>query len=426
MPTILIITRNYRPAICGVGDHTAHLKRELEKMGNRVLVLTGTGGQNEQDVFSVAAFNGRMYSRLQTLITEENIGRILWQYVPYSYQRKGLPLWWPLLMLRLAGSGVKQFVFFHEVSLRWWGYGLRQLVLASGQRMIANLASLAANGLFTSIPLYAGYFVFKKPGIVPISANIMVIGENVNRQSSVVSGDLESCRAESVEASNPVRMTVVNNEWSEVNSQRSTVSSQWDDQGPVNRQPSTLVRRENQVFCFANRADRALLQAIKNINGQFPVTLVLGGMIHPDKKAPLVDWIGELNLEDMVCFTGTMAPEALAGIIKASAIFLQPQIVERKNQGGISAKNGTVMAAMAMGKAIITCAGDMTDPTIFKPNENILLVPYGDGLAYEKALVHLLERPAEMERLGTAAAAIYRERCSWEVTGRMINDSINH
>ena len=75
---------------------------------------------------------------------------------------------------------------------------------------------------------------------------------------------------------------------------------------------------------------------------------------------------------------------------------------------------------MAVGKAIITCAGDMTDPQLFRKSENMLLVPYADAVGYEKALLVLLNDRSLADKLGKAAATTYQEYCSWEVTGRMI------
>ena len=90
-----------------------HLKRELEGFGNRVLVVTGTASQDGENVFSVDRFDGSMYPVLKTLVKSKKVDRVLWQYVPYSYQLKGLPFWWPVLMMRLSHTRVKQYLFFH-------------------------------------------------------------------------------------------------------------------------------------------------------------------------------------------------------------------------------------------------------------------------------------------------------------------------
>ncbi|MES2648294.1 MAG: glycosyltransferase family 4 protein [Bacteroidota bacterium] len=400
--TVLIITPNYTPAICGVGDHTAHLQRELTATGNKVLLLTGTPGQDNINSFSVAAFDGTMLPTLRKLITKHQVDRILWQYVPYSYQTKGLPFWWPLLMLRLRQKGLKQVIFFHEVSIRLWGYGVKRLVLAFLQRVIANSAAIAANRTITSIQLFRSYFVFNKPEIVPISANV------VSSNWSVVSGVRVSKKVS--DAPIAIGRSVVNHEGAS-----GVVSKTMRGDG---------VGGESTIFCFANRADSALLEALKNINRQVPVKLVLGGMIQQAKKKELIAWISEFDLETVIYFTGTVDAERLANYVASASVFIQPQIVERGNEGGVSAKNGTIMAAMSIGKAIVTCPGDMTDPRLFRDGENMLLMPYGDAVGYEQALLALLTDKPLANELGEAAATTYQEYCSWEVTSKLIETNL--
>ncbi len=373
-----------------MGDHTAHLQRELTSLGNKVLVLTGTPGQDGLNSFSVDAFGGSMLNTLRLLIAKHHVDRILWQYVPYSYQPKGLPFWWPWLMLRLRQKGLKQIIFFHEVSIRLWGYGAKRLVLAFLQRVIANFAALIANRTITSIRLFRSYFVFNKPVIVPISANVV---------SSQWSPD--SYREVSgVKASGEM-----------VRDERSVVSGE----GVVNKVPIAIGRS----IVSSERMSGELVSE-RLINEE----LVLGGMIQPAKKNELVTRISEFDLEPVVSFTGTIEADRLANIVADVSVFIQPQMVERGNEGGVSAKNGTIMAAMAMGKAIITCAGDMTDPKLFRNGENMLLVTYGDAVGYEKALLCLLKDRTLADRLGQAAATTYQGYCSWEVTGGMIEGTL--
>jgi glycosyltransferase involved in cell wall biosynthesis len=344
-----------------VGDHTANLVREFEKMGARVFVFTGTQNALGENVFTAfEGFGAQMENQLKDLIEREKINRILWQYVPYSYQEKGLPFWWPSLMRRIYRPELAQSIFFHEVSLRFWGYGFKQMMAAAGQRMIANRAASMAKAIFSSIPLYSKYFWFNKPIVVPISANIFL--------------------------------------------------------PTVDKQQAT----DPYIFCFANRADIALLEAIKMLKDKHQLKLILGGNISEGGKKKIENQVQNLGLKEQVYFTGQLPQEKLAAIIRDSTIFMQPQIVERNNQGGVSAKNGTIMAAMAMGKAIISCRGDMTDERLFREEENMVFVKYGDAEGYREALERLMKDENLRASLGQNARNTYEKYASWEVTAGMI------
>jgi glycosyltransferase involved in cell wall biosynthesis len=78
------------------------------------------------------------------------------------------------------------------------------------------------------------------------------------------------------------------------------------------------------------------------------------------------------------------------------------------------------MAAMSMGKAIISCQGDMTDDSLFREGENIVFVPYGDAAEYYNAMQRLLQDAGLREALGNSARRTYEESCNWQVIARRI------
>lgn len=363
-----------------MGDHTARLVPEFEKRGIRTAVFTQTANASGSHVYtSSRAFGKAILMEIEAVIAKENIDTILWQYVPYSYHEKGLPFWWPGVMRRLDKPGLQQAVFFHEVSLRVWGYGIKQGIAAILQRLMANRAAMKARPVFTSIPLYAAYFWYKKPVIVPISANI---GEEVNGERSAVG--------------------VV----SEVQSYGYPPGGSY-------------------IFCFANRADKALVEGFAALRKEYSIQLVLGGFATAEQQQQVQGWLKESGIENAAVFTGALENAKLAAFIAGATFFIQPQIVERGNQGGISAKNGTVMAAMSLGKPIITCRGDMTDPALFAEGKNMVFVEYGNTAAYLDAMRSLLANPGMAEKIGLAAAGTYRQYCSWQVTAGQINEAIS-
>jgi glycosyltransferase involved in cell wall biosynthesis len=421
---LLIITKNYPPAICGVGDHTFNLVKEFEKKGIRVIVFTGTENAIGEKVFTASkGFGPQMEQQLKELIEKEKLNRILWQYVPYSYQEKGLPFWWPAMMQKILNPGLEQFIFFHEVSLRLWGYGFKQMISGAGQRIIANRAAKIAKTIMTSIPLYGSYFWFKKPLIVPISANIKLADDCVELAGIQKNIEMEGLSSEAAGR----RAISQGDEKGQMTAEEKEIEKVSEVEGQIQRMTSINYHPDNNreptinyIFCFANRADNALLEAIKKLQDRHPVKLVLGGNISDEGKKRIENWIRNLNLENLVSITGLLPTEQLAVIIKSSKIFFQPQIVEHNKQGGISAKNGTIMSAMKMGKAIITSRGDMTDSKLFRNEVNMIFVPFGGTEAYTQALSKLLDDPDFALKLGSAARSTYEKYCSWKMTSDLI------
>jgi glycosyltransferase involved in cell wall biosynthesis len=357
MSRILILTKNYPPAICGVGDHSFHLKQEWEKLGHQVFIFTTSAGSNSPDVYRCeqSFFSAAMDTQMRQLIAAKKIDTLFWQYVPYSYQQKGLPFWWPVIIKKFKQAGLEQAIFFHEVSLRLSGDGVRQGALAFFQRRIANKALQIAGKGFTSIPLYQSYFKPAVPDLIPISSNLPVAG-----------------------------------------------------------QPGHFVA--GRIVCFANRADKALLDAVQEMRQQMEAELWLCGSVSEKQKNAITSWLQTKEQNKWLRVCGEMSAPDLATLIGSAQVFIQPQVTDASGRGGISAKNGTVMAAMSMARPIITCYGDMTDPKLFRNEENMLFVPYGDPLAYKEALLRLLADSQLAQQLGAAAAATYYAHCSWEIT----------
>lgn len=358
MAKVLIVTRNYPPVICGVGDHSTHLKKEWEAIGHEVFILTeGNPANNCPGIYYTDTFDRRLRDVLTGLLVKYSINIIFWQYVPYSYHKKGLPVWLPGVMRTIQKKGVRQLLYFHEVCIRIKGHGQRHRLAGWLQRNIARSAIKIADTAFTNVPLYQAYFKNKKPRLLPVGSNI-----------------------------------------------------------PAPFNPVAIV--PGRIVCFANRADPALFQAVSYLKKETTVELVICGACNKERMQVLDRWIKQFELEDIATITNALPAEKLGELIASAAIFFQPQLVEKNNEGGISGKNGTIMAAMEMGKAIITCRGDMTDPLLFRNDDNLLFVPYGQADAYRNALHQLLENENLRQQLGTAAMETYHRYVNWHHVGK--------
>jgi len=325
-------------------------------MGHRVWVFTTSYGPVEALVIRSERnhFSAAITGRILQIIDRYQIDHLFWQYVPYSYHLKGIPVWLPNTMWQLSKSGVTQSVFFHEVSLRLMGEGFRHSIAAFLQRRIARKMATIALHSFTSIALYQSYFNKLVPALVPVGSNLPL--------------------------------------------------------------PEPGIQPNNNVIaCFANRADNALLEAVLRLRSTVPVILQLCGALDEKKRNQLEQWSAKNQAGSWLELTGELTAIDLAACIAAAGIFIQPQITDRNGRGGISTKNGTIMAAMSMGKPIITCKGDMTDPSIFKEEKNMIFVPYGKTTAYLEAMKDLLTNRIRAADLGREAYKTWDEFARWPI-----------
>ena len=122
----------------GVAHHSEHLQHHLQTLGWQVQVYT----PEKLDDPNTGLWHSQPWGRaaapvLVQLVQQQQITHLWWQYVPTRYQTKGLPLWWPTVVQKLAKTGVHQSIYFHEVGLRPSGAGLKEAAIARAQHGIS-------------------------------------------------------------------------------------------------------------------------------------------------------------------------------------------------------------------------------------------------------------------------------------------------
>jgi hypothetical protein len=280
---------------------------------------------------------------------------LYWQYVPYSFHPKGLPLQLPATMRRLAAMGYQQFIFFHEVALRRHGYGWRQWLLGHLQMRIARRMLAMAQAAATSIPLFADYFQPALP-CIPVGSNVPFAG--------------------------------------------------------LAQHPPVATR----LLCFANRCTPALLQALAAMQQSQPQwgwQLQLAGQVAASVQASLQQQAIALGIQSQLHWLGALSTDALAAWLSAGHLLLQPQPLHHGQEGGVSNKNGTVAAAFMMGLPVLSTRGDMTDTGFFDHGHNCWLLPDNEATTWTEALMHLLPQPALRQQLGTGARHSFTTQLQW-------------
>lgn len=170
----------FHPAFDGIGDYARRLVERLrEKHGIAGSVLVGDpgwAGPADCGGIPVAALRERSGRALAGALAGHR-GLVL-HYVPYGYQKRGLPFWLDAGIARWKreGGGRRELVFFHEI----WASG--PLSRSEGwlgwlQRILVARRCRAADGVATSCERMRRLLGGRVGGIrvVPIPSNLPVL-----------------------------------------------------------------------------------------------------------------------------------------------------------------------------------------------------------------------------------------------------------
>jgi glycosyltransferase involved in cell wall biosynthesis len=128
--------------------------------------------------------------------------------------------------------------------------------------------------------------------------------------------------------------------------------------------------------------------------------------------------IVERGVADRIIRTGYVPPDAV------SAAFLATDICVLPYRDGISFRRGSLMAALAHGRPIVS-----TEPTVelpeLRPGENISLVPPCDPTALAEAVIALREDAGLRARLASGAAGL-AESFRWDVIAQTTTSFFAH
>lgn len=159
-------------------------------------------------------------------------------------------------------------------------------------------------------------------------------------------------------------------------------------------------------FGFLNESKGAdtLLQGLARLDERFHLVFTGGqtGSSDPENNAAflarLKDLIMALGVQDRVHWSGFLPEREVSAFLMAADLIVMPY------KDGASLRRGTLMAALAHGRPVIT-----TEPAVAIPElchgENIWYVPVADTDGLVSAVRHLSEHPSLAEKLASGAAA---------------------
>jgi glycosyltransferase involved in cell wall biosynthesis len=167
MSVLHLITCEYPPAMGGVSEHTRVIAEAATAAGFEVEVWTGSEGDGAPQVEVNATLRG--FSRAAFAATDASLRkwasprRLIVQWVPHGYGRKGLNVAFSHWIRRRALAGDTVDVIVHEPFVDFFGGSWRQPFAALIQRYMTWTMMRAAARVWLTIPgwesrlrLYAG------------------------------------------------------------------------------------------------------------------------------------------------------------------------------------------------------------------------------------------------------------------------------
>lgn len=366
----LFITNLLPPAYDGVGDHTFFLAKSLHSVGHKISMITRQDPiADEVSLFAqtyyVEDWRGQVNKeKVLAFVLRARPDWVVVQYVPYAFDRIGLPFFLPGLVQQISKHGDPVAVWFHEIAIRYQ-FSFKYAAIAFGQRWIAYHLASRAKSVITSIDLYAGMLWRhrEKLALIPSGANL----------------DIEGC----------------------------------------SRATTCFIREEiapgadQLIVVFGKRDIRFFLPVFRQLQSEFPRLglLLIGGHFRKQLSDPLPSGI----------FVHSYVPaQNLCSLLSLADIGFLPDPVNEKGQGGTSNKSGSLAALFAAGLPVIGVKGDMNN-RLLEHGTNIWLVDTRVATSIFERFKAVLESRSIREKFSKKGKAFYKQYLDWEVLANRLD-----
>lgn len=360
---ILIITKNFPPKIDGVGDYSFHLQRALQGKPEIDKVFIAASFQEEikevSNIYFFYKWNFGEFKALDQYIQKNRINSVLFQYVPYSFNRWGVPF---LLPFKLKLLHVKLIIVFHEVRIKLIPWR-KNYIIGLAQAAIAKSLYKIADKIITSTAFYSHLISrHDKAGKI----NIVPVGSNMG-------ADVSSFQFEK------------------------------------NQESFTLGS-----FGQSIRSYPLILEAAKQLLPAIPALKVLFiGALTLEERNRIEAEADSLGIRHILTLTGRLPAAAVQQQLQASDIYLMLENPNYDTWNGSSFRSGSLAAAIQVGLPIIGNAGQLTSHEMeANPGITLLNPPSAEALA--RAILEFYKMPkSEKERLIGAVLQLYKDKLAW-------------
>jgi glycosyltransferase involved in cell wall biosynthesis len=367
-----MVTPNFHPRVCGIGDYSARLGAELHRRGHAVSFFSRNpvGSHPVATELEVHGVSGRFPLEIARAavpaIRDWRPTDVLIQYTPQMWDawRFGSPamVW---LAAQTRRPGVRVTLVAHELFIPW---DLRpDLLLGAGSQRIQLAAMLkSVDRIFVttdtrarSIASVCRLLGLPEPGVVRVGANALPIERR--------------------------------------------------------RRPTTSTGAPRIGFfstAAANKRFDVVLDAFGRIVAEHPsAELVLIGDLGPSelpRVRTIVDAVARHPAGARIRMTGKLSLSEIASQLADLDLYLFPM------DTGANTRSSTLPSALGSALPVIAVVGADTDLTLFRDGENVVFAREMSGPAFAEASLRLLRNPQLMAEIGDNARRLYEVHMTWE------------
>lgn len=352
---IVILTKTLIPGQCGIGDHTIEFSKALRLKGYQVTIIAGEGLPDKNHQFVRNYWLKQNIAEVFKLITSLNPDHLVLQYTPLMYAIRGNRQNFELAdFWGSIFSSWQTSLILHESYFKSWWHPTSMIKGQIEKHLLQRMA-LKSHYVFTaSQPLCREVEQWGNP-----RATLLPIGSNLDF--------------------NPIDRSQQRNEL-----------GIGDDEIVL-----TLFGGGNgirKLSHYVSYVDETLVK-----HGYSAYWLLLGGVKN--------DWF---SLKLPVFSPGFLERNALSNRLQLSDIVLAPQI------SGLSAKRGTLIAAMQHGLPVIGTRGTMTD-AFWRDARGILLIPMPGKQNFADAVLKLVQSTEARKEMGGHNLVYHNTHFTWDI-----------
>ena len=367
-----LITGEYPPKPGGIGDYSRLVAEGFACAGHSVHVWTGgtEGTSVEPSGVIVHRVAGRFHkadlARLNAEIDKtDRPRRLLIQYVPHSYGFRAMNVGFCRWVERRRKSGDDVWTMFHEVRVEFrFRDRLDIWITAAVTRWMARHLLRTSSRVFIAIPAWEQSLAPLK-GMAPVLW--LPVPSNIPRNNDAAA--VQEIREHLASGSTTVIGTF-------------GTYSQW------------IREQLRQVF-------HLLLD------------------VHPDRIVWILGRSGDQFAAELLAERPDLAGRIVGpGMLSSSETSLHLQgcdILVQPYPDGVSSRRGSVMAALAHGRTVVSTFGHLTEP-FWSETQAISLAPPGEPRAMAAVVERLLADPVTCAAMSRQAIDLYESRFAVERT----------
>jgi glycosyltransferase involved in cell wall biosynthesis len=361
-----MITGEYPPQPGGVSDYSRVVAQGLTAAGDTVHVYAPAVKEKDRHDDGVAihrlaeGFGPRSLAQLCYLLDRRADDRLLVQYVPHAFGFKAMNLPFCLWLYAHTFRNGGATLMFHEVQLgARSGDPIRHRAIDAVTRVMALLAARSSSRTFVATPIWESRLRAYIPANraikwLPVPSTIPVIADCARIGSARRRWRRADCR----------------------------VIGHFGTYPPAS---ATMLR--------------AIIPRILTIDSSAAI-LLMGA----NSEAFRDVFVGENpRLTTRISATGVLPDDELSLAISSCDMMIQPY------PDGVTSRRTTMMAALDHARAIVTTAGEFTEP-LWEQSAAVALAPVADFAAFTALVIELSTDAVRRRRYAAAAKALYSNR----------------